>query len=110
MDLLQLSVAQGPAGNLTPAKDNSTERIDGIVALIMDIGRAMVATCQAVHPDVAGSNAAETASRELLAEAASVLVRGAGSSQISQRWFARPRCGFPDSPKLRWPAFRRTWQ
>jgi hypothetical protein len=39
MDLLQLSVAQGPAGNLTPAKDKSTERIDGIVA----IGRAMVA-------------------------------------------------------------------
>jgi hypothetical protein len=43
MDLLQLSVAQGPAGNLTPAKDKSTERIDGIVALIMAIGRAMVA-------------------------------------------------------------------
>ena len=33
----------GPAGNLKPAKDKSTERIDGIVALIMAIGRAMVA-------------------------------------------------------------------
>ena len=46
-----LAVAQDPAGNLKPAKDKSTERIDGIVAL-MAIGRAMVAqeqpqpTCQ----------------------------------------------------------------
>jgi hypothetical protein len=32
-----------PAGNLKPAKDKSTERIDGIVATIMAIGRAMVA-------------------------------------------------------------------
>jgi phage terminase large subunit-like protein len=37
------NVAQDPAGNLKPAKDKSTERIDGIVALIMAIGRAMVA-------------------------------------------------------------------
>ena len=35
-------VAQDPAGNLKPAKDKSTERIDGIVAIIMAIGRAMV--------------------------------------------------------------------
>jgi len=35
--------AQDPAGNLKPAKDRSTERIDGIVATIMAIGRAMVA-------------------------------------------------------------------
>jgi phage terminase large subunit-like protein len=46
-----VAVAQDPAGNLKPAKDKSTERIDGIVAL-MAIGRAMVAqeqpqpTCQ----------------------------------------------------------------
>ena len=40
--LLQLSVAQDPAGNLKPAKDKSTERIDGIVAAIMAIGRALV--------------------------------------------------------------------
>jgi hypothetical protein len=33
----------GPPGNLKPAKDKSTERIDGIVATIMAIGRAMVA-------------------------------------------------------------------
>jgi phage terminase large subunit-like protein len=32
---------QDPAGNLKPAKDKSTERIDGIVATIMAIGRAM---------------------------------------------------------------------
>ena len=38
-----LAVAQDPAGNLKPAKDKSTERIDGIVATIMAIGRAMVA-------------------------------------------------------------------
>ena len=34
--------AQDPAGNLKPAKDKSTERIDGIVATIMAIGRALV--------------------------------------------------------------------
>jgi phage terminase large subunit-like protein len=38
-----VAVSQDPAGNLKPAKDKSTERIDGIVALIMAIGRAMVA-------------------------------------------------------------------
>jgi phage terminase large subunit-like protein len=37
-----VAVAQDPAGNLRPAKDKSTERIDGIVALIMAIGRAML--------------------------------------------------------------------
>jgi phage terminase large subunit-like protein len=37
-----VAVAQNPAGNFKPAKDKSTERIDGIVALIMAIGRAMV--------------------------------------------------------------------
>jgi phage terminase large subunit-like protein len=37
-----VAVAQVPAGNLKPAKDKSTERIDGIVALIMAIGRAML--------------------------------------------------------------------
>ena len=39
-----VAVAQDPAGNLKPAKDQSTERIDGMVcATIMAIGRAMVA-------------------------------------------------------------------
>ena len=37
-----VAVAQDPAGNLKPAKDKSTERIDGIVAIIMAIGRSMV--------------------------------------------------------------------
>ena len=36
------AVAQDPAGNLKPAKDKSTERIDGIVAAIMALGRAML--------------------------------------------------------------------
>jgi phage terminase large subunit-like protein len=31
-----------PCPSLKPAKDKSTERIDGIVALIMAIGRAML--------------------------------------------------------------------
>jgi phage terminase large subunit-like protein len=38
-----VAVAQDPAGNLKPAKDKSTDRIDGIVATIMAIGRALVA-------------------------------------------------------------------
>jgi phage terminase large subunit-like protein len=37
-----VAVAQDPAGNLKPAKDKSTERIDGIVATIMALGRAML--------------------------------------------------------------------
>jgi phage terminase large subunit-like protein len=37
-----VAVAQDPAGNLKPAKDKSTERIDGIVATIVAIGRAML--------------------------------------------------------------------
>ena len=41
-----VAVAQDPAGNLKPAKDKSTERIDGIVAAIMAIGRALVAQDQ----------------------------------------------------------------
>ena len=36
-----VAVMQDPAGNLKPAKNKSTERIDGIVALIMAIGRAI---------------------------------------------------------------------
>ena len=37
------AVKQDPAGNLKPAKDKSAEKIDGIVALIMALGRLMVA-------------------------------------------------------------------
>ena len=37
-----VAVAQDPARNLKPAKDKSTERIDGLVATIMAIGRALV--------------------------------------------------------------------
>jgi phage terminase large subunit-like protein len=42
VDTANVAVAQDPAGNLKPAKDKSTERIDGMVAAIMAIGRAMV--------------------------------------------------------------------
>jgi hypothetical protein len=42
--LLQLSIAQGHAVNLTPAKDNKTERDEAIVARIMAVVRTMVAT------------------------------------------------------------------
>lgn len=38
-----VSVRQDPAGNLKPDKAKSTERIDGIVALVMGLGRAIVA-------------------------------------------------------------------
>jgi phage terminase large subunit-like protein len=38
-----VAVAQNPAGNLQLAKDKSTDRIDGIVAAIMAIGRALIA-------------------------------------------------------------------
>jgi phage terminase large subunit-like protein len=36
-----VTVKQDPAGNLKPDKERSQERIDGIVALIMALGRAM---------------------------------------------------------------------
>jgi phage terminase large subunit-like protein len=45
-----VAVAQDPAGNLKPAKDKSTERIDGIVATIMAIGRAMVDQASGARP------------------------------------------------------------
>ena len=37
-----VSVRMDPAGNMKPDKKKSTERIDGIVAAIMALGRAMV--------------------------------------------------------------------
>lgn len=37
-----VAVKQDAAGNIRPAKDKSTGRIDGIVAMIMGIGRGMV--------------------------------------------------------------------
>jgi hypothetical protein len=43
------AVAQDPAGNLKPAKDKSSERIDGILATIVAIGRAMVARGGVLH-------------------------------------------------------------
>jgi hypothetical protein len=51
-----------PTGNLKPAKDKSTERIDGIVAIIMAIGRAILVPGGAAagiipdaHPAIASS-------------------------------------------------------
>jgi phage terminase large subunit-like protein len=37
-----VSVETDAAGNLKPSKKKSTERIDGIVAMVMALGRAMV--------------------------------------------------------------------
>jgi phage terminase large subunit-like protein len=37
-----VAVESDAAGNLKPSKKKSTERIDGIVAAIMGLGRAMV--------------------------------------------------------------------
>jgi phage terminase large subunit-like protein len=39
-----VAVKQDPAGNIKPDKSKSSEKIDGIVALVMAIGRAMVQT------------------------------------------------------------------
>jgi phage terminase large subunit-like protein len=44
-----VSVSMDAAGNIKPAKDKSTERIDGIVALIMAIGCAGVGTGNSVY-------------------------------------------------------------
>jgi phage terminase large subunit-like protein len=37
-----VAVSQDAAGNMKPNKEKSTERIDGITALVMAIGRAIV--------------------------------------------------------------------
>jgi phage terminase large subunit-like protein len=37
-----VAVLQDAAGNLKPAKDKSADRIDGVVATIMALGRLMV--------------------------------------------------------------------
>ena len=42
-----VAVETDAAGNLKPSKKKSTERIDGIVAMIMALGRSMVAEPEA---------------------------------------------------------------
>lgn len=44
-----MSTETDAAGNLKPSKKKSTERIDGMVALIMGLGRAMVALLGSVY-------------------------------------------------------------
>ncbi len=46
------SAAQDPAGNLKPDKARSTEKIDGIVAMLMALGRATVAAPTDAVPEV----------------------------------------------------------
>ena len=41
-NISNVAVRQDPAGNLKPDKDKSTERIDGVVALLNALGRAVV--------------------------------------------------------------------
>ncbi len=45
-------VVQDPAGNIKPAKDKSSEKIDGIVAAIMALGRATVAEAPAAPLEI----------------------------------------------------------
>lgn len=47
-----LVVTQDPAGNIKPAKDKSTEKIDGAVALIMALGRSIANRQSGVGPSV----------------------------------------------------------
>lgn len=47
-----VTVEQDAAGNMKPSKKKSTEKIDGIVATIMGIGRAMVANDQPLETEV----------------------------------------------------------
>ena len=42
VDLHSLTVRQDPAGNFKPDKERSSERIDGISALVNALGRALV--------------------------------------------------------------------
>jgi phage terminase large subunit-like protein len=50
-------VKQDPAGNVKPDKSKSSEKIDGIVALIMGLGRAIV---QPNHVSVYESHGIQT--------------------------------------------------
>lgn len=47
-----VAVSMDPAGNMKPDKAKSTERIDGIVALVMAIGRAMLHEPEASEPSI----------------------------------------------------------
>jgi phage terminase large subunit-like protein len=47
-----VAVAQDAAGNIKPDKAKSTERIDGIVALVMSIGRAITAQAPKPEPSI----------------------------------------------------------
>lgn len=49
--LSNVAIMQDPAGNMKPAKDRSIERIDGIVASIMALGRALVVPGDNTMPD-----------------------------------------------------------
>ena len=42
LDGRQTSLPQDPRRQLKPAKDTSTERVDGILALVVAIGRTLV--------------------------------------------------------------------
>jgi len=47
-----VAAEQDAAGNFKPSKAKSTEKIDGVVALIMAIGRALVDPGKAPHPEI----------------------------------------------------------
>ena len=41
-----LALKQDPAGNLKPDRESSGDKIDGVVALVMALGRSMVAPAE----------------------------------------------------------------
>jgi phage terminase large subunit-like protein len=47
-----VTVETDPAGNIKPSKKRSKDRIDGIVATVMALGRAMVGTASGNRPSV----------------------------------------------------------
>jgi phage terminase large subunit-like protein len=49
-----ISVKMDPAGNVKPDKEKSAERIDGVVAMVMAVGRAALRKPEAANPYEAG--------------------------------------------------------
>jgi phage terminase large subunit-like protein len=55
-----LALKQDPAGNLKPDRESSGDKIDGVVALVMALGRTMVAPTEgpSIYEQRHGSNRA----------------------------------------------------
>ena len=90
-----VAVAQDPAGNLKPAKDKSTERIDGIVATIMAIGRANGRPGRAAGPNTPCSlcELPMAANVTVTEDPPGNLKPAKGKSTERGRWHRRPDFG-----------------